>query len=425
MQEDNSLTRREFLGRTTLLASAASLAAGAGKTRAQLNNGAVPPPSRVGVGVIGTGVRGTELLQASRNIFGVDLVAACDLYKGHLDRALELTGGGISTTGEYQDVLARREVDAVIVAVPDHWHRKVLLDAVAAGKHVYVEKPLTHKLEEGDEMVRAVEKSQKVVQVGSQCVSLACTQKARELIGSGKLGKVTLVDAEILRYSSLAACYYPIPPDASARTVDWERFLGEAPRREFDPKRFFQWRLFWDYSGGLCTDLFVHLISATHYIMGVREPESVACLAGTFNWKNYREVPDQLCALVNYPQGFQLKLTTSVNNGHQGPVITFYGTEGTLEYGWSWLKYYYQPMQEAFGYATHSWAAETADRYREIMGLDEKMRPLAGRPAGASEPMEYSPSGGDDEDTAHLRSFYDAVRTGAKPAEDVRFGNDA
>ncbi|MFC1614303.1 Gfo/Idh/MocA family protein [Gemmatimonadota bacterium] len=426
MLKDKSLTRREFIGKTTLLGSAATLAASATQLRAQLNSGTGPPPSRIRVGLIGAGIRGQELLQASREIYGIDHVVACDLYKGHLDRVKELSDGQIATTGKYEEVLARQDIDAVILALPDHWHKQALLDSLAAGKHVYIEKPLTHKLEEGDEMVRAVKKSKKVVQVGSQCVSQPCTQKARDLVASGKLGKVTMIDAQILRYSSLAACYYPIPPDASEETVDWERFLGSSKRYEFDPKRFFQWRLFWDYSGGLSTDLFVHLLSATHHIMGVDEPESVACLAGIYNWKNYREVPDQLCAVVNYPQEFQLKLTTTVNNGHQGPVITIYGTEGTLEYGWSWLKYYDEPAQEGFRYATKSWSEETAGRYREIMGMDENMRPLKGRSARGRQPIEFrEDEGGDSEDTGHLRTFYDAVRNGSKPVEDIVFGNNA
>ena len=425
MQKESTLTRREFLGRTALLASAASAASGAKKTRAQLNNSAVPLPSRIGVGVIGTGVRGTELLQASQKIYGIDLVAACDLYKGHLDRAKELTEGKILTTGEYETILARPEIDAVIVAVPDHSHKKILLDALAAGKHVYIEKPLTHKLEEGRQMIRAVEKSKKIVQVGSQTLSAGCMEKARELIRSGKLGQVTMIEAKMLRYSSLAACYYPIPPDASEETIDWKRFIGEAPRRDFDPKRFFQWRLFWDYSGGLTTDLFVHLISATHHMMGVGEPESVVGLSDIYYWKNYREVPDQITAMVTYPQGFVLKLTTTVNNGHPEPMLVIYGTEGTLEYSGSSMKYFYEPCRENFRYATHSWATETVEQYIDIMDLDENQSPLVGPPPRAAEPMQYKAERGDSSDVAHLRNFYDAMRTGSKPIEDITFGNNA
>ena len=425
MQEKGFLSRREFLGRTTLFASAAGAVVGTKKTRAQLNNAAVPPPSKLSVGFIGVGVRGTELLRASRKIYGIETVAACDLYKGHLKRALELTDNKIETTGEYEKILARQDIDAVVVAVPDHQHKKTLLDCLEAGKHVYIEKPLTHKLEDGAEMIRAVDKSKKIVQVGSQTLSAGCMSKARKLIQSGKLGQITMIEAKMLRYSSLAACYYPIPPDASSETIDWKRFIGDATWREFDPKRFFQWRLFWDYSGGLTTDLFVHMISATHHMMGVSEPESVVGFSDIYYWKNYREVPDQITALVSYPQGFVLKLTTTVNNAHSEPMLVIYGTKGTLEYDGSWMKHYDEPPRESFRYATNSWATETVKQYIQIMSLDKNQSPLVGSPPRAAEPMHYRAEGGDSSDVAHLRNYYDAVRTGSDVIEDIRFGVNA
>ncbi len=425
MKKEASLNRREFLGKTALLSSTLTLASGTKKVQSQLNNSAVPSPDRIGVGVIGVGVRGTELLQASQKIFGIDIVAGCDLYKGHLERALELTDGKIITTGKYEELLARKDIDAVVLAVPDHWHKKALLDSLAAGKHVYIEKPLSHKLEEGDEMVRAVEKSGKVVQVGSQTLSAGCAEKARELITSGRLGKITMIEARMLRYSSLAACYYPIPPDASLANIDWQRFIGNATQREFDPKRFFQWRLFWDYSGGLTTDLFVHLISITHYLMGVQEPESVTGFSDIYYWKNYREVPDQITALVSYPQGFVLKLTTSVNNGHPEPMLVIYGTEGTLEYDGSRMKFFSESRQESFSYATNSWPRKTVDQFKKILNLDDNQRPLSGRQPRAAEALEFQATDGHSPDVEHLRNFYDAIRTNSGVIEDIRFGANA
>lgn len=425
MEKETPLNRREFIGRTAMLSSALTLTGGAQKARSQLNNAAVPPPARIGVGVIGVGVRGTELLQASQRIHGIDVVAGCDLYKGHLERALELTDGKLFTTGAYEEVLARGDIDAVILALPDHWHKKALLDSLAAGKHVYIEKPLSHKLEEGDEMVRAVEKSGKVVQVGSQTLSDGCAWKARELIRSGRLGKITLIEARMYRYSSLSACYYPIPPDASPENIDWRRFIGNAPDREFDPKRFFQWRLFWDYSGGLTTDLFVHLVSITHYLMSVSEPESVTGFSDIYHWKNYREVPDQIAALVTYPEGFVLKLTTTVNNGHPEPMLVVYGTEGTLEYNGSGMKYFYQPPRESFGYATNSWPRRTVEEFRRNLDLDERQQPLQGRRPRAAEALTFESPEGHSADMAHLRNFYDSIRTGSEVIEDIRFGANA
>ena len=313
----------------------------------------------------------------------------------------------------------------MVIAVPDHSHKKVLLDALAAGKHAYIEKPLTHKLEEGDEMVRAVEKSGKVVQVGSQTVSAGCAEKAREMIRGGRLGKITMIEARMYRYSSLSACYYPIPPDATPENVDWQRFLGNAPKRDFDPKRFFQWRLFWDYSGGLTTDLFVHLVSITHYLMDVQEPESVTGFSDIYHWKNYREVPDQITALVSYPQGFVLKLSTTVNFGHPEPMLMVYGTEGTLEYDGSSMKYTYQPPQESFGYATNSWPVKTVEQFKQILNLTEKQQPQSALKARAVEAMTFEADKGHSADIAHLQNFYDGVRTGSGLIEDIRFGANA
>ncbi|HUU28273.1 MAG TPA: Gfo/Idh/MocA family oxidoreductase [archaeon] len=424
MQKKNSLTRREFLGKTTLLASAATMAAGAKKARAQLNNAAVPPPSRVGVGCIGLGVRGTELLQGSQKIFGVDLVAGCDLYKGHLNRSLELTEGKFVTTGDYQEILARQDIDAVVIATPDHWHKRMVLDALQAGKHVYIEKPLTYRWEESEELIRAADKAKKVVQVGSNWLSVGCAEKAIEIVRSGKLGQITYIKGRDHRFGSLGAWYYPIPPDASPETIDWKKFIGDSKWYDFDPKRFFQWRLFWAYSGGLATDLFVHLVSATHHVMGVQEAESVACFGDIYFWKNYRDVPDQLCAIIKYKEGFTLNLTATLANAHPGPALTFYGTEGTLEYGGGWLKHYYEPRQESFGYATNSWATKTVEQFKQIMNLDDKLQPLTNPPPKAADPIEYR-STREGSTTAHLRNFYDAIRTGTQAVEDMRFGANA
>ncbi|MCE5272358.1 Gfo/Idh/MocA family oxidoreductase [bacterium] len=422
MSGQDSLNRRQFLEKTTLAAAAVAVAAGAAKGQAQINNSTVGPAKRVGIGFIGVGIRGTLLMEAAAGISGVEIVTAADCYKGHLDRAVE-NFPSIQVTGDYKQVLARSDVDAVIIAAPDHWHLPMVQQALAAGKHVYVEKPMTHSWEEGEEFIKAVDKSGKVLQVGSQYMSMGCAQMAADFIKSGKLGQVTMVEGKIHRNSSTGAWYYPIPPDASPATIDWKSFLGAAPQHDFDLRRFFQWRLYWDYSGGLPTDLFVHLITATHQLMGVQEPESVVSFGDIYRWKNYREVPDQMTALVKYSEGFVLKLTSTANNGHPGPALTFYGTEGTLEYNGDSFKFYYEPRSENFEYPTHSWPKATVKQFSQIMNLDEKLSPVDGPPAAA--PVEYT-SPNDEEDTrAHIRNWVEAIRTGGKPIEDVRFGHHA
>jgi len=425
MEKENSLNRREFLGKTTLLA--AGLAAGAAqKARAQLNNAAGKKVERVGVGFIGVGIRGTQHLEGSLQVAGVVPVMACDLYNGHLDRAREITNGKIEVTKAYEEVLARKDIEAVVVAAPDHWHKKIVLDAFDAGKNVYVEKPLTHKIEDGEELIRAAQKSGRVVQVGSQYMSMACAQKAVDLIKSGRLGQITLVDAKIHRNSSTGAWYYPIPPDASPETIDWKKFIGESKWYDFDPKRFFQWRLFWDYSGGLPTDLFVHLVTATHQLMGVTAPQTVVAFGDIYRWKNYRDVPDQMTALASYPEGFLLKLTSTSNNGHPGPALTFYGTEGTLEYDGDSMTYYYEPRSENFRYPTHSWATPTVKQFQDIMNLNDNLSPVKSPPPKEAAPAQYTGGDGtEDSTTAHLRNFYDAIRNGEPSVEPMEVGVNA
>jgi len=422
MSGSDPVNRRQFLGKTSLLAAAAAVG-GASKVGAQLNDSAAVSLKPVRLGFIGVGIRGTLLMEAAAGIAGVEIKAAADCYKGHLARAQELVTPVPAVTGDYREILSRADVDAVMIATPDHWHLKMTQDALAAGKHVYVEKPMTHAWEEGEAFIEAVEKSGKVVQVGSQYVSMGCARKAAALVKSGQLGRITLVEGRLHRNSATGAWYYPIPPDASPATVDWKRFLGSAPPHDFDLRRFFQWRLFWDYSGGLPTDLFVHIVTATHQLMDVQEPESVVSFGDIYHWKNYREVPDQMTAMVRYAEGFVLRLSSTAANGHPGPLLTFYGSEGTLEYGGDSFKHYYEPRTENFSYSTHSWPKATTARFKELMGLNDNLAPLDG--PEVAEPVEYKSPNDEDSTRAHVRSWIEAIRTGGKPVEDVRFGHHA
>ena len=417
MRVNDPVSRRRFLGSSPLLAAAAATAARTAK--AQINDASAPPPKPVRLGFIGVGIRGHLLMEAAAGLSGVELVAAADCYRGHLDRARELFPG-VAVTGAYGEVLSRADVDAVVIATPDHWHLKMLKDALGAGKHVYVEKPLSHSWEEGEEFIAAAERGGKAVQVGSQYMSAGCAQQAAALIKGGRLGQVTLVEGRMHRNSATGAWYYPIPPDASPETVDWKGFLGPAPKRPFDLARFFQWRLFWDYSGGLPTDLFVHMVTATHQLMGVQEPDSVVAFGDVYHWKNYREVPDQMTALARYPEGFVLKLTSTAANAHPGPLLTFYGTEGTLEYDGNAMKLFHEPRSESFVYSTRSWPSATVARFRELMDLDETLSPVDG--PTVAEAIEYRSPHDEDATRAHVRNWIQAIRSGGRPIEDVPFG---
>jgi len=423
MSDKKAMGRRQFLEKSSLIAAAASAAGAARPASAQLNNAAAVNLKPVRLGFIGVGIRGTLLMEAAAGIAGVEIKAAADCYKGHLERAQELITPVPEITGDYKQILSRADIDAVVIATPDHWHLPMTQEALLAGKHVYIEKPMTHRWEEGEAFIAAADKSGKVVQVGSQYTSMGCAQKATQLIKSGQLGQITLVEGRFHRNTATGAWYYPIPPDASPDTVDFKSFLGSAPAREFDLRRFFQWRLFWDYSGGLPTDLFVHLVTATHQLMGVQEPESVFSFGDIYHWKNYREVPDQMTSMVKYPGGFVLRLSSTASNGHPGPILTIYGSEGTLEYTGGSFKHYYEPRTEGFGYSTRSWPKATTARFKELMNLNDGLSPLDG--AVVAEPVEYKSPNDEDSTRAHVRNWIEAIRTGGKPIEDVRFGHHA
>ena len=219
---------------------------------------AAGPNSRIGLGFIGVGIRGSYHLENFHKAPGVQAVVAADCYDGHLAFAKEATGGAIETTRDYHAVLARKDIDAVVISTPDHWHARMVLDALAAGKHVYVEKPMTYSIPEGRQVVDAAKKSGKLVMVGSQNKTSKLTAKAREVVKSGVLGKINMVRLSTNRNTAEGAWVYPVPADASPQTIDWARWLGPAPKHDFEAKRVFRWRCWWEYSGGVATDLWVH-----------------------------------------------------------------------------------------------------------------------------------------------------------------------
>jgi len=231
------------------------------------------------VALIGNGIRGFEDARASIAA-GAEMAAVSDVYEGRLTRAREAWGNSIFTTRDYREVLARPDVDAVIIATPDHWHRQMCIDAMNAGKDVYCEKPMVQLLADGAGVIDAARKTGRVLQVGSQRVSSIVYQKARELLDRGTIGELNMVEAYIDRNSAIGAWQYSIPPDASPTTIDWDRFLGRAPKLPFDPVRLFRWRNYRDYGTGVGGDLFVHLFSGMHFMLDAIGPTRVFATGG-------------------------------------------------------------------------------------------------------------------------------------------------
>lgn len=414
-----SINRREFIRGAAITSGLAGLAARPAAARPRAMPGA---NDRVGVGFIGIGIRGTLLMEATQKVAGTQVAACADLYDGHFERARELGASSALMTRDYLKVLDHKDVDAVIIATPDHWHKKMVLDSLAAGKDVYIEKPMTHRWEDGAEFEAAVKKSGRILQVGSQQQSNPANSKVRELIRSGALGQITFISGAIHRNTATGAWYYPIPPDASEKTIDWKRFIGDTKGYDFDPKRFFQWRLYWEYSGGLATDLFVHLVTATHYLMDATMPKRVTTVGDIFRWKERREVPDHVSALAEYAEGFILSLTSTANNNHPYPSLTIMGTEGTLDYYGNRCVYYPEPVRESYAYSTHSWPLKTQEAFARANHVDPKtMRPLDSPAPGEKQEFQFQ----GDSTLLHLEAFFESVRARKQPVEDVVFGAHA
>ncbi|MDQ6705845.1 MAG: Gfo/Idh/MocA family oxidoreductase, partial [Acidobacteriota bacterium] len=298
--------------------------------------------SNIQIATIGAGGMGSGDTKYARSLPGVKLVAVSDIYDGRLTRARELWGADLFTTRDYREILARQDVDAVIIATPDHWHQRITIDALQAGKHVYCEKPMVHSIDEGHAVIAAQNKSGRLLQIGSQYVSSLVYQKAKDLIASGAIGQLNMVDAWLDRNTAIGAWQYSIPPDASPQNIDWDRFLGSAPKRPFEPVRLFRWRNYVDYGTGVAGDLFVHLLSGLHYATGAIGPTRVFATGGLRFWKDGRDVPDVMLALLDYPQtekhpAFTVSLKVNFESAlpEESFGVKFIGSEGTMTTGFT------------------------------------------------------------------------------------------
>ncbi len=296
--------------------------------------GAAPAASikdTVNVGFIGSGIRGKQLIDEFKAVPGMRGVAVADLYDGCLVRAQEQFENKLVTSKDYRTVLDNKDVDAVVIATPDHWHERITLDALSAGKHVYVEKPMTWSISEGPRIIEAVKRSGKVLQVGSQAKTSTLTAKAKELIAGGAIGKVNMIRMGNHRNNAEGAWEYPIPPDASEKTIDWPKYLGRVSKRPFDAKQFFRWRCWWEFGSGVAGDLFVHQLTQMHEYMGVRAPKSAVSQGGIFRWNDGRTVPDIMNSLLEYPEGFLVDVYVTQANSFQPRGILVMGDKGTLQ----------------------------------------------------------------------------------------------
>jgi predicted dehydrogenase len=391
--------------RRTLLQAGALLAAAAPAAR--------PAPSdRIAVGVIGTGARGQELMDALQQHPQAEIVGLVDAYKGRLDRARTRVKGGADRARIYpthRELLAEKSIDAVVVAIPDHLHKAVVVDALHAGKDVYCEKPLTYTAPEGLEIIAAANAGKRILQVGSQGPSSDPERKAKEMIRAGKLGRITMIQAVYNRNTASGAWIYPIPPDASPETVNWAMFQGSASPRPFSPERFFRWRCYQEYSGGIATDLFVHLCTAIHFLMDAKMPARVMAMGELYRWKESRDVPDTLNSILEYPEGFTVNLSSSFNNELNAEAgFKVLGTEGSLTIGPDGLAFYPENAIEDNRWIVDAWAQPLEDAYYK----DPKVIAAEVEPAKLPrKPPVHFKDEGPEPTVAHFGHFFDSVRS--------------
>ncbi|MBA4168323.1 MAG: Gfo/Idh/MocA family oxidoreductase [Chitinophagaceae bacterium] len=416
-------SRRSFI--RNLTGSAAAMAVGSAAIAGE--NGSVLIESlrrrrisvndSLNIGLIGAGGMGTQDTITALKIPGIKLVAVCDLYDGRLKDAKTKWGADIFTTRSYKELLARKDIDAVIVAIPDSWHQQISIDSMRAGKHVYCEKPMVHAITEGPAVIAAQKETGKIFQVGSQGVSSLGNEKAKQLLKDGAIGELNYAEGFWARHSPTGAWQYPIPADASPSTVDWDTFVSNTTKRPFDATRFFRWRNYLDYGTGMAGDLFVHLFSSLHFITNSLGPNKVYAAGGLRYWKDGREVPDVLLGTFDYPLSaahppFNLSLRCNFVDGTSGTTyLRLVGSEGSMDIDWD---------------------SVTLKRNKTTESNDpfyiEQMK-KAGTPVTARKrilpPEEYKFEAEKDYlggPYDHFNNFFEAIKSGGKITEDATFG---
>ena len=342
----NDWTRREFLAATHWPSRQAEATqtsrrlrpnapARTARSRRPAAKAAVPPSEKIVLGFIGVGGMGTGLINTFKEFPEVEIAAVCDVYEPHLLRAQSAAGGTPEAYGDFRRVLDRKDIDAVVIATPDHWHGIPTILACQAGKDVYCEKPLAHRIQEGRAMVEAAEKSKRVTQMGNLIHAGENYHRVVEIVRSGVLGKISKTRVWMAADRSGLGR----PPDRPAAAgCDYDFWLGPAPERPFNPNRFtFNWRYFWDYGGGILTDFCCHIVDLVHWAMEVDAPRTISAVGGRYALDDNAEVPDTLEVAYEYQKGDQKFLmvwsqTDASAHGleNKGLGIMFQGTEATL-----------------------------------------------------------------------------------------------
>jgi predicted dehydrogenase len=394
------ITRRRFIQGAAAAAATSTLAAPA--------IGA-PGDDTVRLGFIGVGNRGDQLLDAFLKHKQSKVVAICDVYRPYLEAAAKKAGGSPALHDDHRALLDSKDVDAVVIATPDHWHAIHMIDACQAGKDVYVEKPLALTISEGRKMVEAAKKTGRVVEVGLQRHSSEMCRKAVEVVKSGGLGKVTVARCfHVLNESPMGIGKSPAGPPPAG--LDWERWLGPAPQVPYSANRcHYKFRWFWDYSGGQLTNFGTHYLDQIQWILGREAPRTVTAVGGKFADFDDREIPDTLEVIWTYEGGTMVTFSqfnaTGAPSSARSADVEVRGTLGTLYQNYSLV---------------------------EVVPEQVRLHPVPARspldrrpPEGTEAQAAALKIPGKIDDADHALDFLTCVKSRAKPACDIETGHRA
>ncbi len=372
------------------------------------------PNDRIGIACVGVGTRGYQLLQDAQACANAEVRVICDLYQPHVERALKIcTNPNARVVHEWEKAVTDKDVDAVLIAAPDFWHASMTIRAAEAKKDVYCEKGWCRTLKEAKAMRKAIKDNKVVLQLGHNYNSMATFIKAREIYQSDALGKVPLIRTCIDRTGVYPEWQFygrydlnQLPKEATRENIDWDRFLGNlAPKRPFDPERFFRWRCWWEYGSGIAGDLMSHLWDAVNGVASLGIPETALVQGDLYFWKEDRDVPDQWHVFFDYPKKEVAYTFECVfHNRHVGEVAQFLGREKTLEVGPRFCRTY-----------AAEWKPEWADRAAEGRKRADAMPELGKRPEEMVAPDFILDSAPDPYLTGHMQNFIDCTRSRQQP----------
>ncbi len=403
MTEQQNTSRRSFI-------KAAGIGIAAGMTAREYRAfGAEGANDQVNVGIIGVGGRGSSLLRWARKKDGVKFVAVCDVYVKRRKKAVEAAGldpeNEKDCTGDYREVISRDDVDAVIIATPDHWHAPIAIAAMKKGKDVYLEKPMTKTVKEAKEVHETRLATQRILQVGSQTTSSDQWWRAKKAMQEGMIGKLIMSQGSYHRNSIDGEWNYDIDPNAGPDAdgddyIDWNTWLGSTPKRDWDPDRFFRFRKFWDYSGGIATDLFYHVMAPLNICWPEAQfPYKVMASGGIYVFKDTREVPDTFALMAEYPGEHQVVLSSSMANDTHIPGL-IRGHQGTI------MMVPHGKFEGHVDHITVTAQPEFKKEFKEKFGAEEIEMECESRPD-------------------HMDNFFHCVRTREKPVLDTEIAYKA